>query len=84
MFIAVSQKTKTAYQNKKINNKEVTKVETSKYLIIYHRNGLFYTIGYGDNNKVEHYLEQGFVVAIFDDKKHAVEALNDYQKYISE
>ena len=59
-------------------------METSKYLIIYHRNGLFYSTAYGDNKTVEHYLKQGFVVAIFDDRKHAVDALNDYQKYINE
>lgn len=59
-------------------------METGKYLIIYHRNGLFYSTAYGDNKTVEHYLEQGFAVAIFDDRKQAVEALNDYQKYINE
>lgn len=59
-------------------------METGKYLIIYHRNGLIYSTAYGDNKMVERYLNQGFTVAIFDDRKHAVEALNDYQKYINE
>ena len=59
-------------------------METGKYLIIYHRNGYLYSTAYGDNKTVEHYLKQGFVVAIFDDRKHAIDALNDYQKYINE
>ena len=58
-------------------------METGKYLIIYYRNGYQYSSAYGDNKMVERYLNQGFVVAIFDDRKHAVEALNDYQKYIN-
>ena len=59
-------------------------METGKYLIIYYRNGYLYSTGYGDDKTVERYINQGFAVAIFDDRKHAVEALNDYQKYINE
>lgn len=58
-------------------------METSKYLIIYHRNGLFYSTAYGDNKTVEHYLNQGFTVAIFDNRKQAVEALDDYKRLIN-
>ena len=59
-------------------------METGKYLIIYYRNGYLYSTSYGDDKTVERYINQGFTVAIFDDRKHAVEALNDYQKYINE
>ena len=59
-------------------------METGKYLIIYYRNGYLYSTSYGDDKTVERYLKQGFIVSIFDDRKHAVEALNDYQKYINE
>ena len=59
-------------------------METGQYLIIYYRNGYLYSISYGDDKTVERYLKQGFTVAIFDDRKHFVEALNDYRKYINE
>lgn len=59
-------------------------METGKYLIIYYRNGYLYSSAYGDDKMVERYLKQGFVVAIFDDRKHAVEAMRDYRKYINE
>lgn len=59
-------------------------METGKYLIIYYRNGYQYSSAYGDNKMVEHYLGQGFVVAIFDDREQAVEAMRDYRKYINE
>ena len=59
-------------------------METGKYLIIYYRNGYLYSTGYGDNKTVDRYINQGFAVAIFDDRKQAVEALNEYQKYINE
>ena len=58
--------------------------KTGKYLIVYYRNGLFHSTDYGDDKRVEHYLKQGLVVAMFDDRKLAVEALNDYQRMISE
>lgn len=64
--------------------KKMEKNETGKYLMIYYRNGLLHSIGYGDDKRVEHYLKQGLSVAMFDDRKHAVEALNDYQRMISE
>ena len=57
--------------------------EMGKYLIIYYRNGLFHSTAYGDNKTVEHYLKQGLTVAIFDDRKLAVDAWNDYQKIIN-
>lgn len=57
--------------------------EMGKYLIVYYRNGLFHSTAYGDNKTVEHYLKQGLTVAIFDDRKLAVDALNDYQKMIN-
>lgn len=57
--------------------------EMGKYLIIYYRNGLFHSTAYGDNKTVEHYLKQGLTVAIFDDRKMAVDALNDYKKIIT-
>lgn len=59
-------------------------METGKYLMIYYRNGYLYSSAYGDNKMVERYLEQGFVVSIFDDRKQAVEAMRDYRKYINE
>ena len=59
-------------------------METGKYLMIYYRNGYLYSSAYGDNKTVERYLEQGLVVSIFDDRKHAVEAMRDYRKYINE
>ena len=58
-------------------------METGKYLIIYYRNGYLYTTCYGDDKTVKRYINQGFAVATFDDRKHAVDALNDYQKYIN-
>ena len=59
-------------------------MEKGKYLIIYYRNGYFYSTAYGDNKMVVRYINQGFTVAIFDDRKQAVGALNEYQKYINE
>ena len=58
--------------------------KTGKYLIVYYRNGLLHSTDYGDDKRVEHYLEQGLVVAMFDDRKLAVEALNDYKRMINE
>ena len=58
--------------------------KTGKYLIVYYRNGLFNSTDYGDDKRVEHYLKQGLVVAMFDDRKLAVEALNDYKRMINE
>lgn len=59
------------------------KDRTPKYLIIYYRNGLLYSTDYGDDKRVEHYLKQGFTVAMFDDSKHVVEALKDYRRMIN-
>ena len=58
-------------------------MEIGKYLIIYYRNGYLYSTAYGDDKTIERYLNQGLIVSIFDDRKHAVEALNDYQIYIN-
>lgn len=60
------------------------KNETGKYLVIYYRNGLLHSTGYGDDKTIERYLKQGLAVAMFDDRKLAVEALNDYQRMINE
>ena len=59
-------------------------METGKYLMIYYRNGYLYSSAYGDDKMVERYLEQGFVVSIFDDRKPAVEAMRDYRTYIND
>lgn len=58
--------------------------ETGKYLAIYYRNGFLHSTDYGDDKRIQHYLNQGLVVAIFDDRKLAVEALEYYKKMINE
>ena len=55
-------------------------MENGKYLIVYDRKGILHYTDYGDENRVTHYLNQGFVVSICDTAKDAVYAVEEYAK----